>query len=80
MALYHISYQMNWLYEYISNPSTIVNIVVIIFGLWMTWANLNAKLKEIEKRVDKIEDLDLDSRLTEIQTNLKWIMERLKEK
>jgi hypothetical protein len=46
----------------------------------MTWANLNAKLKEIEKRVDKIEDLDLDSRLTEIQTNLKWIMERLKEK
>jgi hypothetical protein len=46
----------------------------------MTWANLNSKLKEIEKRVDKIEDLDLDSRLTEIQTNLKWIMERLKEK
>ena len=46
----------------------------------MTWANLNTKLKEIEKRVDKIEDLDLDSRLTEIQTNLKWIMERLKEK
>ena len=46
----------------------------------MTRANLNAKLKEIEKRVDKIEDLDLDSRLTEIQTNLKWIMERLKEK
>jgi hypothetical protein len=46
----------------------------------MTWANLNARLKEIEKRVDKIEDLDLDSRLTEIQTNLKWIMERLREK
>jgi hypothetical protein len=46
----------------------------------MTWANLNTKLKDIEKRVDKIEDLDLDSRLTEIQTNLKRIMERLKEK
>ena len=46
----------------------------------MTWANLNTKLKELEKRIDKIEDLDLDSRLTEIQTNLKWIMERLKEK
>lgn len=46
----------------------------------MTWANLNTKLKDIEKRVDKIEDLDLDSRLTDIQTNLKRIMERLKEK
>jgi hypothetical protein len=46
----------------------------------MTRANLNAKLREIEKRVDKIEDLDLDSRLTEIQTNLKRIMEKLKDK
>lgn len=71
---------MENLYNYITNPATIVNIVVIVFWLWMTRANLNTKLKEIEKRVDKIEDLDLDSRLTEIQTNLKWIMERLKEK
>lgn len=71
---------MENLYNYLSDPSTIVNIVVIVFWLGMTWANLNSKLKEIEKRVDKIEDLDLDSRLTEIQTNLKWIMERLKEK
>jgi hypothetical protein len=46
----------------------------------MTWANLNARLKEIEKRVDKIEDLDLDSRLTEIQTNLRRVIERLKER
>jgi hypothetical protein len=45
----------------------------------MTWANLNTKLKDIEKRVDKIEDLDLDSRLTEIQTNLRWVIEKLKE-
>ena len=44
----------------------------------MTWSKLNTELKEIERRVDKIEDLDLDSRLTEIQTNLKWIMEKLK--
>ena len=71
---------MESLYNYVTDPATIVNIVVVVFGLWMTWANLNTKLKELEKRIDKIEDLDLDSRLTEIQTNLKWIMERLKEK
>ena len=44
----------------------------------MTWAKLNTELKEIERRVNKIEDLDLDRRLTEIQTNLKWIMDKLK--
>ena len=71
---------MEWVYEYITNPANIVSFVVFVFWLGMTWANLNAKLEEIEKRVDKIEDLDLDSRLTEIQTNLKWIMERLKER
>lgn len=71
---------MDSFYNYITDPWTLISFAVFVFGLGMTWANLNAKLKEIEKRVDKIEDLDLDSRLTEIQTNLKWIMERLKEK
>ena len=71
---------MEGFYEYLSNPSTIINIIVVIFWLGVTWANLNYKLKELEKRIDKIEDLDLDSRLTEIQTNLKWIMEKLKDK
>ena len=65
---------------YLTNPANLVSLVVFIFGLGVTWSNLNTKLKDIEKRVDKIEDLDLDSRLTEIQTNLKWIMERLKDK
>jgi len=71
---------MDGIYNYLTNPANIVSFVIFVFWLGMTWANLNSKLKEIEKRVDKIEDLDLDSRLTEIQTNLKWIMERLREK
>lgn len=71
---------MDSIIEYITSPSSILSFIVFVFGLGMTWANLNGKLKELEKRIDKIEDLDLDSRLTEIQTNLKWIMERLKEK
>ena len=71
---------MEWIYKYITDPWTLISFIVFVFWLWATWANLNTKLKEIEKRVDKIEDLDLDSRLTEIQTNLKWIMEKLKEK
>lgn len=67
-------------FSYIFSPQTVISIVVFVFWLGVTWAKLNADLKSIEKRVDKIEDLDLDSRLTEIQTNLKWIMEKLKEK
>ena len=71
---------MEVLYNYITDPNTIVSLVVFIFWLWVIYSNVIGKLRELEKRIDKIEDLDLDSRLTEIQTNLKWIMERLKEK
>lgn len=71
---------MEILYNYITDPNTIVSLVVFIFWLWVIYSNVIGKLRELEKRIDKIEDLDLDSRLTEIQTNLKWIMERLKEK
>lgn len=70
---------MDQLYSYITNPATIVNIIVVIFWLWMTWANLNTKLKELEKRIEKIEDLDLDSRLTKMQVDLDWIKTTLDE-
>ena len=71
---------MESLYNYVTDPSTLISFIVFVFWLGMTWANLNAKLKELERRIDKIEDLDLDSRLTEIQTNLRWVIEKLKEK
>lgn len=69
---------MDNIIEYVVNPQTLVSICIFIFWLGMTWSKLNSELKEIERRVNKIEDLDLDKRLTEIQTNLKWIMEKLK--
>ena len=74
---------MNNLYEYLTNPSTLINIVVLVFTLWVTRANLNTKLKDLEKRVEKIEDLDLDSRLTKMQVDLDWIktvLDELKKK
>lgn len=66
--------------EYITNPWTIVSFIVFVFWLWATWSNLNWGIKSLEKRVDKIEELDLAWTLKEIQTNLKWIMEKLNEK
>ena len=65
---------------YLTNPANIVSLVIFIFTLGVTWSKLDWKIKDCEKRIEKIEDLDLDSRLTEIQTNIHWIMEKLKEK
>ena len=65
--------------EYITDPKTIVSIIVFIFWLGVIWNNLNSKVKEYEKRIQKLEDLDLDSRLTRMQTDLDWIKVSLDE-
>ena len=70
---------MEQLFSYIFSPATIVNFIAFIFGLWVIWANLNAKQKELERRIAKIEDLDLDSRLTKMQVDLDWIKTTLNE-
>lgn len=71
---------MDGIIKYITSPDVIVSFIIFVFWLGATWSNLNTKLKDMEKRIDKIEALDLDARLTEIQTNLRWIMEKLKSK
>lgn len=70
---------MNNLYEWISNPSTIINIVVLVFSLGTIWANFNNKQRELESRIRKLEDLDLDSRLTQMQIDLDWVKKTLDE-
>jgi hypothetical protein len=74
---------MDNLYNYLTDPTTIINAVVLIFTLGVTRANLNTKLRELENRIEKIEDLDLDSRLTKMQVDLdriKTVLDELKKK
>lgn len=70
---------MNSFAEYISNPAVIIEAVVFIFTLWVTWSNLNSKHKEIERRLQKLEELDLDSRLTRMETTLEYIRATLEK-
>ena len=70
---------MEWLFNYITSPDTIVTFIVFVFTLWVTWASLNNKIKELERRIEKIEDLDLDSRLTRMEANLDWIRTTLEK-
>ena len=66
--------------DYIFNPQTLVSMVIFVFGLWAAWSSLNWKQKELERRIQKIEDLDLDNRLTRMEANLDWIRATLEKK
>lgn len=66
-------------YNYITDPWTLVTFVVFVFWLWATWNKSNWQIKELEKRVERIEELDLDARLTQMQIDLDWIKKTLDE-
>lgn len=70
---------MDQLYSYITSPDTIISFVIFVFWLWALYTNVTGKLKELETRLTKLEDLDLDSRLTKMQVDLDWIKTTLNE-
>lgn len=66
--------------NYIFNPQTLVSLIIFVFGLWAAWSKLNGSQKDLERRIQKIEDLDLDNRLTRMEANLDWIRTTLEKK
>ena len=71
---------MDSFYGWITNPSTIINIVVLIFGVGTTWANLNNRIKKVEEKSDRIDATKIEAKLAEIQTDLQWIKAELNKK
>lgn len=68
---------MNNLYEFITDPSTLVEFVLFVFWLWATWSNLNWRLKELEKKTEEIDWIKIETKLAEIQKDLQRIKEEL---
>lgn len=64
---------------YITNPANLVSLVIFIFTLWVTWSKLNWKIEDLEKRLNKIEEADLDTKLREIKVDLDWIKKELQK-
>jgi type VI protein secretion system component VasK len=74
-----IDEKMEAFFNYITEPWTIISLIVFIFWLWATWSSLNWRIKECEKRLDRVDELDLDSRLTRMEANLEWIRTTLEK-
>ena len=68
---------MDSLYNYITDPWTLVSLVVFVFWLWATWSNLNGRLKDLEKKTEEIDWIKIETKLAEIQKDLQWIKEEL---
>lgn len=64
---------------YFTNPANLVSLGVFLFTLWVTWSKLDGKVKELDRRLSKIEEADLDTKLREIKIDLDWIKKELQK-
>ena len=65
--------KMENLYKFISDPSTLIEFLVFVFWLWATWSNLNGRIKTLERKTEEIDIANIETKLAEIQTDLKWL-------
>lgn len=64
---------MEQFYNYVTNPATLINLVVFIFWIWATWANLNNRIKQLEKKTEEIDVSKIETKLAEISTDLQRV-------
>ena len=69
--------KMDNLYNFVTDPWTLVEFVVFVFWLWATWSSLNGRIKNLEKKTEEIDVTKIETKLAEIQTDLQRIKEEL---
>lgn len=70
---------MESLYNYISDPNTIVTFIVFVFSLWAMRSKLNWRIKTLEDKVEELDAAKIEAKLAEILTDLARIKEELKK-
>jgi HAMP domain-containing protein len=69
--------KMDSLYNYITDPWTLVSFIIFVFWLWATWSNLNGRIKSLEEKTDEIDITKIEIKLAEIQKDLQRIRDEL---
>lgn len=65
---------------YITNPANLVSFVIFVFWLWVTWSNLNGRIKHLEKKSEEIDITKIETKLAKIEADLEWLKNARAEK
>ena len=66
--------------EYLTKPDTLYKIVLGLVMLAIAWANLNSKIETVAQKVQIIENLDLNTKLSRMEVDIQWIKQNLESK
>ena len=70
---------MDNLYNFLTDPWTLVELVVFIFGLWVIWSKLNSRIEALEKKTEEIDVTKIETKLAEIQVDLQRVKMELQK-
>lgn len=57
----------------VSQPATMISIIVFVFSLGGIWATLNNRLKDLESKVKEINVVDIKTELAEMKSDISRI-------
>lgn len=71
---------MNKRKEYITNPWTIISLLVFTFWLWWTYFSINARLNTLEEFQHTINIVEIQKTLSQIQVDISRIKKEIERK
>jgi len=63
--------------DYLTNPATRISLIVFIFWIGAVWGSLNSRIEQIEKNVNEIDLVKIQTTLSQIQTDIERIKKTL---
>lgn len=63
--------------DYVTNPTTRISFCVFIFWIGAVWGSLNSRIEQIEKNVNEMDLIKIQTTLSQIQTDIERIKKSL---
>ena len=70
---------MDKIKDYFSSPATWRTLIIFIFWLGVTWWTLSGRINQIEREMDRIDQLWIETKLTELQIDMQRVKTTLEE-
>ena len=63
--------------DYLMNPATRISFLVFVFWIGVVRWSLNNRIEQIEKNVNEMDLVKIQTTLSQIQTDIEWIKKSL---
>ena len=65
--------------EYLSSPATRVSFCIFLVWIGVTRGSLSSRIDQIEKEMNRIDQMWIETKLTELQIDMQWVKTTLEE-